>query len=53
VPSDVLLFDLDDTLIVEEPAAVAAFRAAAELAAPAADPARLAVDARARARELW
>ena len=53
MPSEVLLIDLDDTLIVEEPAAVAAFRAAAELAADRADPERLARDARARARELW
>jgi putative hydrolase of the HAD superfamily len=49
-----LLFDLDDTLVVEEPAAVAAFEATARAASGhAVDVARLAVDARARARELW
>jgi putative hydrolase of the HAD superfamily len=50
-----LLVDLDDTLIVEEPAAVAAFavtaRAAAERQPLDAD--RLALDARARAREIF
>lgn len=51
----VLLFDLDDTLIVEEPAAVAAFRATAELAAGrhSVDAGLLALDARAAARKLW
>jgi putative hydrolase of the HAD superfamily len=50
-----LLLDLDETLMVEEPAAVASFEAAAEVAAAQRDidPARLALDARTRARELW
>jgi putative hydrolase of the HAD superfamily len=50
-----LLFDLDETLMVEEPAAVASFAATAELAAARSDidSARLALDARSRARELW
>ena len=50
-----VLLDLDDTLIVEEAAAVAAFAATAEVAAGRhrLDAAALAVDARARARELW
>jgi putative hydrolase of the HAD superfamily len=50
-----LLFDLDETLIVEEPTAVAAFAATAELASQRypLDPAQLAHDARSRARELW
>jgi putative hydrolase of the HAD superfamily len=50
-----LLFDLDDTLIVEEAAAVAAFEATARAAEGLheVDVARLAVEARARARELW
>jgi phosphoserine phosphatase len=50
-----LLLDLDDTLVVEEPAAVAAFAATARVAAERhlLDPARLALDARARAREIW
>jgi putative hydrolase of the HAD superfamily len=49
-----LLFDLDETLMVEEPAAVASFEAAANVAAQQGiDPARLALDARSRARELW
>jgi putative hydrolase of the HAD superfamily len=50
-----ILFDLDDTLVVEEPAADAAFLATAKLAAaryPVDVPA-LARTARARARELW
>jgi putative hydrolase of the HAD superfamily len=53
--SQTLLFDLDETLIVEEPAAVAAFGATAALAADryTLDPAELALVARARARELW
>jgi len=46
-----LLFDLDETLVVEEPAAVAAFEATARLATDA-DPVALA-PARTRARELW
>ncbi len=51
----VLLFDLDETLVVEEAAVVASFRTAAEMAASRypVDPARLGVAARARARELW
>ena len=50
-----LLFDLDETLMVEEPAAEAAFLACAQLAAAehGADPEALAAGARARARELW
>lgn len=50
-----LLLDLDETLMVEEPAAEAAFLASAQLAAAeqGADPQALATDARARARELW
>ena len=50
-----LLFDLDDTLIVEEPAAAAAFYATAQVAATRydIDPATLATEARSRARELW
>jgi len=47
-----LLFDLDDTLIPEEPFAVAAFQATAA-SVPGLDAARLAVDARAHARALW
>jgi putative hydrolase of the HAD superfamily len=50
-----LLFDLDDTLVVEEGAAVAAFAATAAVAAEhhAIDPRAFAADARSRARELW
>ena len=50
-----LLFDLDDTLVVEEQAAADAFAATAQVAAAQheIDAARLAVDARSRARELW
>lgn len=50
-----LLLDLDDTLVVEEAAADAAFLATAEVAAArhAMDPPALARTARARARELW
>lgn len=50
-----LLFDLDETLMVEEPAAEAAFLASALLAAVehGTDPEALAAGARARARELW
>jgi putative hydrolase of the HAD superfamily len=50
-----LLFDLDDTLVVEEPAAVAAFAATADWAATqrAVDAAALARTAWVRARELW
>lgn len=50
-----ILLDLDDTLVVEEPAADAAFLATAEVAAAlhAVDPPALARTARARARELW
>ncbi len=49
------LFDLDETLVVEEPAAVAAFEATARFAAAARplDVAALAAGARSRARELW
>jgi putative hydrolase of the HAD superfamily len=51
----VLLFDLDDTLMVEEPAAVAAFQATADFAGAhrQLDTATLALAARARARQLW
>ncbi len=50
-----VLFDLDDTLVVEEPAAAAAFRATAGVAAVRhdLDAEMLARGARARARELW
>jgi putative hydrolase of the HAD superfamily len=50
-----LLLDLDDTLIVEEPAAVATFAATAAVAAERhpLDAHQLALDARACARELW
>jgi putative hydrolase of the HAD superfamily len=50
-----LLFDLDETLMVEEPAATAAFDATAQVAMARydIDSAALAVGARARARELW
>jgi putative hydrolase of the HAD superfamily len=47
-----LLFDLDDTLIPEEPFAVAAFQATAA-SVPGVDAARLALDARAHARAVW
>ncbi len=52
-----LLLDLDETLVVEEPAAVAAFAATARFAATRGqsdvDVESLAVAARSRARELW
>lgn len=50
-----LLFDLDDTLVVEEPAAAAAFHATAQVAGTRhrVDAEMLAVAARERARELW
>ena len=48
----VLLFDLDDTLMVEDAAATAAFRATAATV-PGVDAAALAAAARVRARELW
>jgi putative hydrolase of the HAD superfamily len=50
-----VLIDLDDTLVVEEPAAAAAFLATAHVAARrhAVDPAALARTARTRAREIW
>jgi putative hydrolase of the HAD superfamily len=50
-----LLFDLDETLVVEEPAAVQAFAAAAGHAARLhdLDARELAMAARAHARELW
>lgn len=52
---DVVVFDLDETLIVEEPAAVAAFAATADFAAQQRelDAGELAIGARSRARELW
>jgi putative hydrolase of the HAD superfamily len=52
----VLLFDLDETLMVEEPAAAASFDATAQFAATHSgdiDPAKLAIGARSRARKLW
>jgi putative hydrolase of the HAD superfamily len=51
-----LLFDLDETLMVDEPAAEASFVATARWARErhdGIDPQGLAADARARARELW
>lgn len=50
-----LLFDLDETLVVEEPAAEAAFLATAQIAAGrhSIAPEALALGARSRARELW
>jgi putative hydrolase of the HAD superfamily len=50
-----LLFDLDETLMVEEQAACGAFEATARVATEShdIDPAMLAVGARSRARELW
>lgn len=50
-----LLFDLDDTLVVEEPAAAASFAATAQAAAThyRVDAESLALAARERARELW
>jgi putative hydrolase of the HAD superfamily len=48
-----VLLDLDDTLIIEEAAAVASFSAAAAAAGARVDAAELAVAARRRARELW
>jgi putative hydrolase of the HAD superfamily len=50
-----LLFDLDDTLVVEEPAAAASFAATARLAGTRhrVNAGRLATTARERARELW
>ena len=50
-----VLFDLDDTLVVEEPAATAAFEATARFAGTQSniDEATLAVTARSRARDLW
>ena len=50
-----ILFDLDETLVVEEPAAVAAFEATANVAARryGLDASELALAARARARDLW
>jgi putative hydrolase of the HAD superfamily len=50
--SGALLFDLDDTLVLEDGAAKEAFAATARTA-PGLDPARLAVDVRAHARALW
>lgn len=54
--SKLVLFDLDDTLVVEEPAAQASFEATARFAAGrhgGADASRLAAAAREHARELW
>jgi len=52
-----LLFDLDETLIEEDSAAVAAFEATAAFAGTqdnrVTEPVRLVATARARARELW
>lgn len=52
---EVLIFDLDDTLVVEEPAAAAAFEATARVAEEhhRLDRQALARTARSRARELW
>lgn len=47
-----VIFDLDDTLIVEEATAMAAFRAAAEVVS-GVDPAVLGDAARETARQLW
>jgi putative hydrolase of the HAD superfamily len=47
-----LLFDLDDTLVVEDSAAAAAFEATAR-SVPGVDGDRLALDVRAHARALW
>ncbi|MFZ5827952.1 MAG: HAD family hydrolase [Bacillota bacterium] len=49
-----ILFDLDDTIILDEPVSQAAYLAAAELAAPlGANPERLAQAAHQAARRLW
>ena len=50
-----VIFDLDETLVVEEPAVLDAFLATAQVAADrrGLDAAALAVAARRRARELW
>jgi putative hydrolase of the HAD superfamily len=50
-----LLFDLDDTLMVEGPAAAASFEAAAQFAEAqcGVDAKTLAISVRERARELW
>ena len=48
----VLLFDLDDTLVIEDAAARAAFEATAA-SVPGADAAALAAAVRVHARELW
>jgi FMN phosphatase YigB (HAD superfamily) len=50
-----LLFDLDDTLVIEEPAAAASFAATARAATAQhrVNPEALAASARERARELW
>jgi len=50
-----LLFDLDDTLVVQESAEVASFEATARLAAAhhPVDERALAISARSEARELW
>jgi putative hydrolase of the HAD superfamily len=55
VSTRALLIDLDDTLVVEEPAAAAAFLATARAAAEDRDldAHALAATARSRARELW
>jgi len=50
--SSAILFDLDDTLVVEDAAAAATFRATAA-SVDGVDAARLAADARGCARELW
>jgi len=51
----VVVFDLDDTLVSEEPAAAASFAATAQAASTRyqIDAERLALTARERARELW
>jgi putative hydrolase of the HAD superfamily len=49
-----ILFDLDETIILDEPVSLDAFRTAAGLSAPVgAEPARLAREAGSAARRLW
>jgi putative hydrolase of the HAD superfamily len=54
-PIKVLVFDLDDTLVVEKESAAAAFRATCQLAAERVrlDPAALHASVRQSCRELW
>jgi putative hydrolase of the HAD superfamily len=55
MPINAILFDFDDTLVVEEPSAVEAFLAAGELAREkyGIDPAALHKSVRRCAREIW